>query len=160
MLYIFLIIIFAALQALLVGNIHILGVATPLLYVYFAILFPRNYTRWAQLVLCFLMGLAVDMFANTPGLASASMTLIGFIQPHILELFLKKEDQTDLVPGINTLGFVKFATYAFILTLIYCIVFFTLEAFTTVYWMDWLLSIAGSLVLTLVIILIIDSVRR
>lgn len=160
MLYIFLIIVFTLLQALLIGHIHILGVATPLLYVYFALLFPRNFTRWAQLLLCFAMGLAVDMFSNTPGLASASMTLIGFIQPYTLELFLKKEDEPELRPGIGTMGFTKFLVYALILIVIYCVVFFSLEAFSTVNLINWLLSIVGSVLLTLIIILIIDSVRR
>lgn len=106
------------------------------------------------------MGLSVDMFANTPGLAAASMTLIGFIQPYILGLYLSEEDNADLMPGFSTLGTTKFATYAFILVTIYCIVFFSLEAFTGARWMDWLISIAGSLVLTLTFIFTIDSVRR
>ncbi len=160
MIYILLIIVFALLQALLLGHIHILGVATPLLYVYLALLFPKTYPRWAQLLLCFAMGLSVDMFANTPGLATISMTLVGFIQPYLLSLYLSEEDNHDIMPGFITLGFTKFATYATILVTIYCIVFFSLEAFTVIDWMEWLLSIAGSMVLTLMFIFTIDSVRR
>lgn len=147
-------------QALLLGHIHILGVATPLLYVYLALLFPKTYPRWAQLLLCFAMGLSVDMFANTPGLATISMTLIGFIQPYLLNLYLSEEDNHDLMPGFSTLGFTKFATYATILVAIYCMVFFSLEAFSVINWMEWMLSIAGSMVLTLMFIFTIDSVRR
>ena len=106
------------------------------------------------------MGLSVDMFANTPGLATISMTLIGFIQPYLLNLYLSEEDNHDLMPGFSTLGFTKFATYAIALVAIYCVVFFSLEAFSIINWMEWLLSIAGSMVLTLMFIFTIDSVRR
>ena len=66
-----------------------MGIATPLLYVYLVLLFPKTYARWLQLLLCFAMGLCIDMFTNTPGLAAASMTLTGFIQPYILDLYLE-----------------------------------------------------------------------
>lgn len=137
-----------------------MGIATPLLYVYFVLLFPKTYARWLQLVLCFIMGLSIDMFTNTPGLAASSMTLTGFLQPYILTLYLSEEDNQDLMPGFKTLGNMKFSTYAFILVTIYCLTFFTLEAFTGVNWMDWLQSIGGSIVLTLIFIYTIDSVRR
>jgi rod shape-determining protein MreD len=158
--YFFLIIIFALVQALLLGRIHILGVATPLLYVYLALLFPRGYSRWLQTLLCFIMGLVVDIFENTPGLATTTMTLVGFIQPLVLELFLKKEDDANLRPAINTMGWMKYSTYAFILITVYCLVFFSLEAFTAAWWQEWIIAVGGSLALTLVIILIIDSARR
>lgn len=160
MIYVILIILFALLQALLLGRIHIFGVVSPLLYVYFALLFPRGYSRWLQMVLCFAMGLAVDMFENTPGLAAASMTLIAFLQPGVFELFLKKEDSDELRPGINTMGFTKFLTYVLMLVTLYCVVFFSLEAFMNIDWTEWLISIGGSTLLTVITILIIDSVRR
>ena len=81
-----------------------MGIATPLLYVYLVLLFPKTYARWLQLLLCFAMGLCIDMFTNTPGLAAASMTLTGFIQPYILDLYLSEEDNHDLMPGFKTLG--------------------------------------------------------
>lgn len=160
MIFVILIIVFTLLQALIVGNIHIMGIATPLLYVYLVLLFPKTYARWLQLLLCFSMGLCIDMFTNTPGLAAASMTLTGFVQPYILDLYLSEEDNHDLMPGFKTLGNMKFATYAFILVTIYCLVFFALEAFTVVDWLDWLQSMGGSIVLTLIFIYTIDSVRR
>ncbi|MCR5070282.1 MAG: rod shape-determining protein MreD [Prevotella sp.] len=160
MLYIFLIIAFTLLQALLIGHIHILGVATPLLYVYFVLLFPHNFSKWAQLLLCFAMGLSIDMFSNTPGLAAASMTLLGFVQPYTLELFLKKEDEPDLRPGIATMGFTRFLVYSIMLVVLYCLVFFSLEAFAVINATEWLLTTFGSMLLTLITIIIIDSVRR
>ena len=33
-------------QAMVLGRIHLFGFATPLLYVYFVVKFPRNYPKW------------------------------------------------------------------------------------------------------------------
>lgn len=36
-------------QAMVLGRIHLFGFATPLLYVYFVVKFPRNYPKWGIL---------------------------------------------------------------------------------------------------------------
>lgn len=76
--------VFVLAQAMVLGRIHLFGVATPLLYVYFVTQLPRNYPKWASLLWGFMMGLLVDIFSNTPGMASASLTLIAAIQPYYL----------------------------------------------------------------------------
>ena len=76
-------IVLVFIQVLLLGNIHILGVASPLLYIYFVVQTPRNTPRWLILVSCFIQGLLIDIFFSTPGMAAASMTLVGFVQPRI-----------------------------------------------------------------------------
>ena len=72
-------------QALVFNHIHLLGHATILLYVYFIVMFPRNYPHWSILLWSFALGLCVDIFSNTPGLAAASLTFTGFLQPYLLE---------------------------------------------------------------------------
>ena len=74
-------------QALVFNHIHLFGYATILLYVYFVVMLPRNYPRWAALLWSFALGLSVDMFTNTPGMAAAALTLTGFLQPYLLQLF-------------------------------------------------------------------------
>ena len=78
--------LFVLVQALILNRILLFGCAMPLLYVYFVILFPRNYPKWGILLWSFAMGLSIDMFSNTPGIGSASLTLIGALQPLVLEL--------------------------------------------------------------------------
>ncbi len=158
--YIILIILFTLAQALFIGHIHVFGIATPLFYAYYPMLFHRGYPRWAQLLLSFLQGLAVDMFFNTPGLAAMTTTLVGFAQPYILELFLKKEDAPDLRPSIKNMGFLSFFAYAFILTLLFTLVFFALEAFSFDDPLLCLASAGGSMLLTLLLILTVDTLRR
>lgn len=147
-------------QGLVFGRIHLYGVATPLFYVYFAIILPRNYPRWASLLWCFLLGLGVDIFSNTPGVAAASMTVIGMVQPWMLELFVPRDAADDLKSSASTLGNGKFATFSFFLVLIYCLLFYTLETFSFFDWQHWLLCVVSSTLLTYILVITQESIRR
>lgn len=147
-------------QALVLNHIHLFNCATPLLYVYLVLLFPRNFPKWAILLWSFALGLCVDSFTNTPGVAAGSMTLIGALQPYIFEPFIPRDSAEDLEPGMRTLGVTSFVYYAIIMVLIYCLAYFTLETFNFFNWIQWLMSIGGSTILTVVLILVIENIRR
>jgi len=89
-------------QVLVLNHIHLFGYATPLLYIYFVISFRRNYPKWAILLWSFMLGLTVDGFSNTPGVAASAMTLVGLIQPYLLELFMQRDSEDDFQPSIRT----------------------------------------------------------
>ena len=150
--------VFVLAQTMVLGRIHLFGYATPLLYVYFVAMFNRNYPKWAVLLWSFAMGLTIDIFSNTPGVAAASLTLIGAIQPYFLDPFIPRDSVDDLRPSIRTIGMVKYVYYITILVVLYCLVFFSLEAFNFFNWMDILKSVGGSAVITLVLILTFESV--
>ena len=152
-------VVLCVVQIMVLNHIHLFNVAIPLLYIYFGITFHRNYPKWAILLWCFAMGLAVDVFSNTPGLAAGSMTLIGAIQPHLLELFVPHDSVEELHVSMKSLGVGKFTTFSAILIIIYCLAFFALEAFTFYNWVNWLVCAGSSAVLTLILILAIESVR-
>ena len=146
-------------QVLVLNHVWLQNVATPLLYVYFAITFPRNTEKGEVLVWCFLLGLLIDIFSNTPGLAAGSLTLIGMIQTYLVELFVPRDSVENLDVSAATLGWGKFCTLSGILTLLYCLVFFILEAFNFFDWQLWLIRTLCSATLTLVLMLAIESVR-
>ena len=147
-------------QALVLNRIHLFDCAIPLLYVYFAIIFPRNYPKWAILLWCFFMGVIVDAFSNTPGVASASLTLVGVLQPYLLELFLPRDFDFNVNSSVSTLGFGNFASLAAFLVSIYCLMFFLLEQYSFFNWLYWLECVVGSVLLTLVLIFPIESIRK
>ena len=147
-------------QVLVLNHIHLFNCITPLLYVYVALLFRRNYPRWGILVWCFLTGLTTDIFTNTPGVAAASMTLAGLLQPYLLELFVRHDEDQTLSPSMKEMGPGKFLWYAIILVFIYCFCFFTLEMFTHFDGVLWISSIAGSFALTFILILVLENLRR
>lgn len=147
-------------QVLVFNHIHLFNCATPLLYVYMPMLFSRNNSRWVVLLLSFFMGMAIDVFQNTPGVAMATMTFIGLIQPLILGVFMQQDSEADIVPSMRTLGVAKFSYYSFIITFLYCLVFFTLETFTFFNWLQWLETVVASTLLTYILILVLDNLRR
>ena len=100
---------FVLAQGMVLGRIHMFGVATPLFYVYFVTSLPHNYPKWGVLLWSFCLGLAVDIFSNTPGLAAASLTLLAFIQPRFFELFVSRDTVDDIKPSLASMGLVKFS---------------------------------------------------
>ncbi len=147
-------------QVLVLNHIHLFDCATPLLYVYFVLTFKRGYPRWGVLVWSFLMGLAVDVFSNTPGLAASSMTLVALLQPYALELFVPRDSAEDLRPGVRSLGVGKYLVYTLLLTMVYCLAFFTIETFTFFNWQRWALNVAGSTLLTMLLVIVVDNMRN
>lgn len=147
-------------QALVLNHIHLFGVATPLLYVYFVLRFRRNHPKWAILIWSFLLGLSIDMFSNTPGMTAASLTLLALLQPYILESFVPRDSEDDLLPGMRTLGVSKFIIYTVVMVFLYALFFFSLEAFSFFNWLQWLLCIGASTLITVVFVLVIENLRR
>ena len=146
-------------QVLVLNHVWLLNVATPLLYVYFAITFPRNTEKGEVLGWCFFLGLLIDIFSNTPGLAAGTLTLIGMTQTYLVEFFIPRDSAENLEVSAATLGWGKFSMLSGILTLIYCLLFFILEAFNFFDWQLWILRAVFSTVLTLLLMLAIESVR-
>lgn len=146
-------------QALVLNRIHLFDCATPLLYVYMVLIFPHNYPKWGVLLWSFMLGLSIDTFSNTPGVVSASLTLVGAIQPYFFNLFIQRDAPEDISPSVKSLGPAKFTFYAVVLVLLHCLLFFTLETFSFFNWLQWLKCVAGSTVITLILVLTIESVR-
>ncbi len=147
-------------QVLVFNHIHLFGYAMVLLYVYFVVLFPRNYPRWAMLLWSFFLGLGVDMFNNTSGMAAASLTFLAFLQPYLLEFFVPREAPENMKPAVKTMNFIKFFTFLFILVFVYCVVYFTIVYFTFFNWQQWLLNIGGSTLLTILLLISLETIRK
>ena len=119
-------IVLILLQVFVLNHVHLFGIATPLLYIYFIVQFRRNYPQWGMMLWAFVMGLFIDMFSNTPGVSSFSLTFLSAIQPFVLSSFTSHESAEELKPCIDSLGFGKYLWFVLILTFIYCVVFFSL----------------------------------
>ena len=149
----------AVVQVLVLNRVHIFNIATPLVYLMLPLHFELGKSRWSALVWCFTTGLVIDIFANTPGVAAGAMTLIGLMQPAILRLFVNDDDGESLTPSFKSMGWLKYLTYSLIITLVYCIAFFSLETFTFFNPILWAECIGGSTLISLVIILAIEKIR-
>ena len=153
-------IILCLVQVLVLNHIDLFGCATPMLYVYFIMTFRRGYPRWAVLAWSFVAGLSIDMFSNTPGVGASSATLLGLLQPYLLNAFVQRDSPDDLKPSMKALGTAKYTYYTLICVFVFCLVFFTLESFNFFNWAQWAKNIGGSTALTIILILVRENVRR
>lgn len=156
----FLYLLLILIQVLVLNYIHLFQCATPLLYIYITIGMPRNVNKWLSLLISFVVGLIVDIFSNTPGVGAASATLIALIQPYLLELFVNRESPDDLKPTIRTLGVSRYIYFSLPLVVLFCLSFFTLEAFNFFNWVQWLKCVGGSVTITFIFILVIENIRK
>lgn len=146
-------------QVMVLNRIHLLGVATPLLFVYFVLQLPRNCPKWESLLWAFVMGLFIDIFTNTPGLAAASLTLVAAVQPYYFELFLSRDAAKNIRPSLAAMGLTRYLVYSTPLVLLMCTAFFSLETLSFFNWQHWLLCIAGSTVITMLLIVTFEIAK-
>ena len=149
------------LQVLVGNHIHIFGIAMPMLYIYLLLILPNDTPHWVTLFVAFFVGIAVDVFSNTPGLTASSLLIVALLRPYILQAFAPKEKGDDaLTPSTRTMEWGGFTRYAVTITLLHCIAFYSIEAFGLVHFTSLLLSIIGSTVLTTLLILGIEMLRH
>jgi rod shape-determining protein MreD len=149
----------ALMQMLVFNHIHVMGYATPLVYIYLLIMFPRGTTRTVILLWGFCLGLIVDIVANTPGVATGSLTLAALLQQPLLGLFTSKEDPADIAPSFATMENSSYIGYVTCMVIVQQVAFFALEAFSFFNWVDVALSAVSSSVLTILLVLAIDGAR-
>jgi len=155
---IFLFILLVFLQVWLFGNIHLFGLATPLLYIYFLIKLPIDMNRNVVLGLSALLGFIIDIFSGTLGLTMFVMVIVGFLRYYLLKLFVPRDVFDDSMPSFSTLGKVMFIRYAGVISFIHILLLYLLESFSL--FTPWLLflHIISSFTLTFLLIFAFESV--
>jgi len=156
---IFLFIILVFLQVWLFGNIHLFGLATPLVYIYFLIKLPINMNRNAVLGLSALLGFILDIFSGTLGLTMFVMTIAGFLRYYLLKLFAPRDIFDDSTPSFDTLGKLMFIRYAGTITLIHIFLLYSIESFSLFTPLLLFLRIISSFIITILLIFAFESVN-
>lgn len=147
-------------QATVLNHIHLFHCMTPMLIIYPLLFIERDAAPWALLLTGFGIGVVADMFTNTPGMAAASLTAVAMARPYVFKLCSQHDEENNIMPTSKQMGLSSYLLYAAMLTGGFCLVYFTLEAFTFFHFWRWVGCIAGSTVFTLVLIMAIESVRK
>lgn len=94
---------------------------TPYLYFLFILWLPFSINRWWLLILGFLFGMSVDYFLGTPGLHAAPCTLISYIRPFILSIFIAQDstEQSFVEPSVKSMGWGPYSFYIVLLTFVH-----------------------------------------
>jgi rod shape-determining protein MreD len=153
-------VILSVLQVFVFNHFQLFGCAMPMLYVFFVLTMKKGMAKWAKMVWAFTLGLLLDTFSNTPGVTAAALTLAALAQPYILDLFMIREAEDDIIPSMSSIGVKPFVNYTITLVTVFCITYYTLEMFSFFNMQQWLKCVIGSIILTVALILAIDTLKR
>lgn len=129
----------------------------PLLYVYILIRWPAALPAGWVILLGFLLGLLVDITADTPGMHAFATTFVAYLRQPLLKGFLSKEDSDVVEPRERSMGFLPFWKYTLSIVLFHHVLLFSLESFS---FLDPLLLLNKIIISALLTILLIFLLER
>ncbi len=101
----------------------------------------------------------VDVFSDTYGMNAIACTVLAMLKRPVLRLYVpREEDLTRPEPSMLSLGTAVFMKYLLTMTLIYCTLIFLIEAFTFFNPLQLVLRIIFSTLLSMFLMLGIDSI--
>lgn len=156
--FIFLFVILTLLQVVC-NKIILFNVACPIIFIYTILRLPVDLNKSLALTLAFITGLVVDVFGNTPGMNALCCTVVCGIRIPVFNFLDTHDDDesTSILPSIHTLGIANYIKYIFILVPVYCSLLFFIQAFTLRNPLLTLSRIGASSLLSIIIILGIES---
>ena len=149
-----------AFQVLVLNHLQLFGYGTPLIFVVLLLYMPLGTMKAGIILWGFCTGLLVDIFTNTPGVASGAMTVAALIQPSVLKLLAPRDAAEDITPTMQTLGKWNYIRYMMIIYLIHHLVYFGLECFSLYHMADAVLLMAASWTSSILMALLLESFRK
>lgn len=145
-------------QVLICNNILLFGVAVPMIFIYFIICMPLSVNLNMFLLVSFLLGFSVDLFTDTLGLNSLCCTILALLKKPLFYSYMPKEDKfLETSPSIGSMGWINYLKYTLTVTAIFCILAFGIEFVSFNAFGRILLMAASSTVLTVLLMIGIDS---
>ncbi len=145
------------LQILMLNFVSFGGYMLPFVYVLAVLMLPTRLGKIPTLVIAFAAGLLVDIFCNVLGFHAFCCTLLAFARILFGNRMLTRDEPADIdIPSVHSVPFAQFSGYLFVMSLIYCAVYFLLEAFSFSNFWPVLLSIVLSTLLTWALMLLMQ----
>ncbi|MBP1593643.1 MAG: mreD [Bacteroidetes bacterium] len=147
-------------QVLVLNNVHIVGFATPYIYIYLILKMSSGTSRSEMMLWGFFLGLTIDIFSDTPGMNAAATTFIAFIRPLFLRLFSMRDSTDEYVPAIKAIGVSPFIKYVILCVLLHHAALLMIESFSLFDLSTLLIKIGTSTVVTVLCIMGIEGLRK
>lgn len=152
--YGFMFVVLVLVQVLIFNQVHVGGYINPFIYILFIILLPVNTPQYLMLFTGFLLGLAVDVFSNSPGMHASATVFIAFIRPSVIRAISNREEDRHNYPGLKQNSFSWFLFYTAIMVFLHHLVFFYLEIFTFTHFLSTLLKVVVSSLFSIFVIVL------
>lgn len=148
------------LQILLIGNLQLMGVCEPFIYIVFLLMMPTRFPAWADMLIGAALGLVMDIFCNSLGIHMGAAVLICYLRQPIIQNLVMDYDRLKGEISSATIGMENYIKYATVLTVIYHTVVFAVSAWSMAHIGLTLLTIVVSSIISLILILGYEFVRR
>ena len=149
---------------LVCNKIVLWGIAMPVVFIYLILRLPVNLHDGWVLTIAFFTGLLLDIFNNTPGMNALACTIMAAARRPVFNLFVSRENDMNIpIPSVDSMGVGDYFKYMATLVTLYCALIFMIQAFSLHNIGLTLARIAGSSVLSIIIIFGLDglvSTRR
>jgi len=125
------------------------------------ILLPLNIPRPLVMAIGFVCGMTIDLFYDSPGIHASACVFTGFVRKYVLDLLEPYEGYSaTLSPTPANTGVGWFLTYASILIGLHLLFYFSVEAFSFVFFFEIVLntifSLLSSVALAMLVMLIFN----
>ena len=153
-------VILVLIQGIVIGQMEASRIAVPLIYIYYLLKLPSDIGRKQLLFHAFFIGLCVDMFGNTPGLNVTASLWLAIIRPQLLRWQTSRDTSETFSPGIKSMRAGAFFRYMTPAVIIHAFVLNLVDAFSLVKMEQILMNTLADSLATIILIWIIETVRR
>ena len=108
----------------------------------------------------FFLGLAIDIFSNTPGMNAAATVFLAFVRPTFLRLFTPRDTLDSIIPSIRTMGVASFLKFTVTSVFVHHLILLTIEFFSFSSIPLLLLRVVACTLLTVTCIMAVEGIRR
>lgn len=138
-----------------------IGTAQFIIYPLTILLLPINTPRVILLILAFIIGISIDVFYDSLGVHSATLILTAYLRNIIIALFKPYEGYNiNDVPTVSNMGFSWFFIYSSILFFIHVFTYFSIEAFSFVFFFEIFINTIFSFFISFLLIIIYQFIFR
>lgn len=145
-------------QVLVCNHIVLFHVAMAFVFIYIIVRLSIGLNTGWLLTCAFFSGLAVDIFSDTLGVNSLACTLLAMLKRPIFFAYVPRDDRTkEIEPTLGTLGFAAYGKYLLTMSLVYCVLVFSIEYFNFADVKEIAIMSGSSALLTFAVLLGVDG---
>ena len=145
-------------QALILNNIHLFGVACPYLYILAVLALPIAMSPALAMLVAFVLGFVIDIFCNSYGIHAAASVLVAFLRSYVMRMVATRESLEKPYPSIANFGS-SYYLYALVLIVVHHLALFSLEAFSLSHIGMVLLKTVCSALFTFVLVVCVEFLK-
>lgn len=141
---ILIILILIFVQVFVFSNFKINALFSPYIYILFILLYPPNQNRYVFLLLCFLLGVGIDIFEHTGGINAFASVTIGLLSNHLLRMISGTKFFEIEEFQYSDFGAVQWFFYVIFMVFIHHFLLFWLESFSLLNFGNMMLKVLYS----------------